>query len=215
MYLNRIQRRILWAAVVLFVAVGLFPPWHRGPRNEGYAPIFSPPSTATIDFGRLLVQWVMLIVVAAATVFLTKGAKEASRFRVPALLAIPRCAFALATRHWQKVAAGLCLALAIGLCAICLISLFRPDKYEAIELRKGMPDAEIISQLGKPDVSEYPSFWLGKVAEEWGLNQQICLNEIRKDEAATASPLVTGINQSTWKVMRYAPIGQTRNRRPR
>ena len=76
MNLNENQKKIVIAGVVLFVLMGLFPPWtytldhestHRK-RPAGYALILEPPGPESthvafgveIDVWRLLVQWLVL-----------------------------------------------------------------------------------------------------------------------------------------------------------
>jgi hypothetical protein len=66
--MNNIQKAIIIVALMSFVLMGLFPPWH-GPRVNQYGLIFSPPSTsAVIDISRLVVQWLLLIFT-AMTIF--------------------------------------------------------------------------------------------------------------------------------------------------
>jgi hypothetical protein len=151
MHLNHTQRGIILAAVILFVAIGLFPPWqnsnHR--QSEGYALIFSPPYLATVDLGRLFIQWFMLIVVAAAALLLTRGPEEESRFRSAA-----RHTTLFVSQHSRKISSGLGLAtlVVVGLCALAIyVVINRPDKFEAIQLRQGMSENEIIASLGDPD----------------------------------------------------------------
>jgi hypothetical protein len=82
-------KHIVLVAVVLIVIMGLFPPWTdmlriQGridtERPTGYAFIFSPPAptinkqdgSVRIDFGRLLLQWFLVGVVAATAIYLRK-----------------------------------------------------------------------------------------------------------------------------------------------
>jgi hypothetical protein len=68
--LNRNQLSCLWFGVLLIIAMGLVPPWREatGARNLlDYAVIFMPPpstltSGVTIDFSRLVVEWILALV---------------------------------------------------------------------------------------------------------------------------------------------------------
>lgn len=67
--LNRNQLASLWFGVLLIVAMGLMPPWREATHERNlltYAMIFSPPpptpSGVTIDFSRLIVEWVLAVV---------------------------------------------------------------------------------------------------------------------------------------------------------
>lgn len=88
MILNDKQRKIVIVGVVLFVLMGLFPPWtytldlqsiHRE-KPAGYALIVSPPEPergspafgVTIDISRLIVQWFVLAAATGLGVFMTR-----------------------------------------------------------------------------------------------------------------------------------------------
>ena len=76
--MTRKQRCAVWAGVVLIVLMGLIPPWiHWGPgravgRSLGYWPLFSPPEVGVIDYGRLVLQWVLVILVIGAYLMLER-----------------------------------------------------------------------------------------------------------------------------------------------
>jgi hypothetical protein len=72
--LNEKQRRVVWVAIALAVVMFLFPPviesflsiegdWGSAPG--GYSPIWE---NSSIDYGRLLIQYVLLAVVTWAVV---------------------------------------------------------------------------------------------------------------------------------------------------
>ena len=92
---NTAQRLILIASAVIFVIMGLFPPWTQTlpsgtKRPVGYAPIFDPTSGPVfgpailrfpdssiyggleIDLPRMIAQWIMLSVATGAGVFLAR-----------------------------------------------------------------------------------------------------------------------------------------------
>jgi len=86
--LNDKQRKIVIVGVVLFVLMGLFPPWtytldapsvHRE-KPAGYALIISPPGPekhapaygVRIDISRLIVQWLVLAAATGLGVYMTR-----------------------------------------------------------------------------------------------------------------------------------------------
>lgn len=88
MILNDKQRKIVIVGVVLFILMGLFPPWtytldaqsiHRE-KPAGYALIISPPGPeknapafgVKIDISRLIVQWLVLAATTGLGVFMTR-----------------------------------------------------------------------------------------------------------------------------------------------
>jgi len=88
MTFNPKQLRILTAAGVIFVAMGLFPPWtytldmqsiHRE-KPAGYALIVSPPNPekdapafgVRLDISRLLIQWLVLAAATGGLLLLTR-----------------------------------------------------------------------------------------------------------------------------------------------
>lgn len=86
MNLNTWQWRILIVTLVVFVIMGLFPPWieasrERGPRPMGYGliflgpviPMFAHSIGAKIDFSRLVVQCLVLGVAAGVGIILTRN----------------------------------------------------------------------------------------------------------------------------------------------
>lgn len=88
MTLNSKQLRILIAGVVIFVAIGLFPPWTYtfnaesipSEKPAGYALIVSPPNPeqavpvfgVRLDISRLLIQWLVLVAATGSLLLLTK-----------------------------------------------------------------------------------------------------------------------------------------------
>ena len=89
MTLNAKQLRILIASTIIFIAMGLFPPWtytldaqsiHRE-KPAGYALIIAPPAPekdapafgVRLDVSRLLVQWLVLVAATWVAILLAKG----------------------------------------------------------------------------------------------------------------------------------------------
>ena len=88
MTFNPKQLRILLAAGVIFVAMGIFPPWtytldaqsihHEKPA--GYAFIVSPPNPekdspafgVRLDISRLLIQWLVLVAATSGLLLLAR-----------------------------------------------------------------------------------------------------------------------------------------------
>jgi len=87
--LNRNQLSCLWFGVLLIVAMGLMPPWREATaaRNLlGYAPIYNPPlatltSGVTIDFSRLVVEWILALVLTGGLIatFQQEGQQDAQQ----------------------------------------------------------------------------------------------------------------------------------------
>lgn len=92
MSLNSKQKTIVIVSMLMFLFMGLYPPWtytddHRQMSTEkpaGYALIVEPPEPETsysssgvkLDITRLSVQWMMLIVITGCLLFLTKTSKD-------------------------------------------------------------------------------------------------------------------------------------------
>jgi hypothetical protein len=89
---SRYQKQILIAGVLIFILMGIFPPWlqtidtrgeygRHGSKSVGYAFIMSPPTndswvlTTHLDISRLLVQWVLVFVATGTGMFLTSAKK--------------------------------------------------------------------------------------------------------------------------------------------
>ena len=88
MILNDKQRKVVIVGVLLFVLMGLFPPWtymydwqsiHRE-KPAGYALIISPPGPeengipygVRIDISRLIVQWLIIAAATSLGVFMNR-----------------------------------------------------------------------------------------------------------------------------------------------
>lgn len=88
MIFNPKQLRILIAAGVIFIAIGIFPPWtytldaqsiHRE-KPAGYAFIVSPPNPeenapafgVQLDIPRLLIQWLVLVAATGGLLLLAR-----------------------------------------------------------------------------------------------------------------------------------------------
>jgi hypothetical protein len=103
--MNRRQKFAMWAGIALTVAMGLYPPWvkeyqaetfHIPAGSEGYAWIFSSPSTlapdssvgivAHLDISRLLVQSVLLWIVFGPLIWSFRGIRAPD----PPATAVPR-----------------------------------------------------------------------------------------------------------------------------
>lgn len=69
MYLNEKQKGSLWLGILLFVSVGLYPPWKElgSSTPEQFAPIWQAPQiqnrTVELDYGRLSIMWTMVAVI--------------------------------------------------------------------------------------------------------------------------------------------------------
>ena len=76
--------RIVIATLVVEILMGLYPPWRVPIPGEGfsvsfgYHPVFSPPNLiASVDLGRLFVQWVVVGLIAAIVfIVIRTGTKE-------------------------------------------------------------------------------------------------------------------------------------------
>ena len=73
------EMRIVIAALVIEILMGLFPPWRVLVPGEGlsisigYHPIFLPPNPiANIDLVRLFVQWVIVGLIAAIVIIVVR-----------------------------------------------------------------------------------------------------------------------------------------------
>ncbi|MBW4056822.1 MAG: hypothetical protein HIU83_15770 [Proteobacteria bacterium] len=90
MNLNDRQRKLVMVGVILFILMGVFPPWMytfdaqtvHSEKPAGYALIFSPPLTeypenvrfgVKIDSTRLVVQWLILAAATSCCVFMSGG----------------------------------------------------------------------------------------------------------------------------------------------
>lgn len=77
--MRKFETTVIVIAVAVVILMGLLPPWsvtgeigNNYPGvvfSMGYHPIFSAPLLGEISFGRLLVQWVLVGVVAATMVY--------------------------------------------------------------------------------------------------------------------------------------------------
>jgi len=75
--MNRNQKLVLIIGLVIFITVLMYPPWYyayKGNRyDRGYSCIASPPSRASrIDFTRLLIPALIVVVLTYVGVVLTK-----------------------------------------------------------------------------------------------------------------------------------------------
>jgi len=83
--MNKIQKVILWIAVLLLIAMTLYPPWtavsnppdYSVTQSIGYGIFLRPPHTplgyesyVVINYGRLFLQWAGLSVVAGIFLWL-------------------------------------------------------------------------------------------------------------------------------------------------
>jgi hypothetical protein len=67
--MNDRQKTIVWITVVLVFATGFYPPWISDTYHSRYAWLFLPPSTMKLDSSRLAVEWILILVLASATLF--------------------------------------------------------------------------------------------------------------------------------------------------
>ena len=78
--MNDKQRLVVILGVSAIALTGLVPPWHHyvpsqySFASDSYRPIFLPPSQgASVDIGRLLIEWVVIAVVAGAAYMIYKS----------------------------------------------------------------------------------------------------------------------------------------------
>jgi hypothetical protein len=96
MHLNSLQRKIVIASAIIFVAMGLYPPWTytldsksglhetHSAKPAGYSLIVAPPAPertssafgVRLDLVRLLVQWLVLGVATGGAIVIAKGSRE-------------------------------------------------------------------------------------------------------------------------------------------
>jgi hypothetical protein len=69
--MNRKQTLALWAGVVVFILMGICPPYNLGARFWGYKLIFVPLryDRLTLAFGQLVIQWIMVVVATATRIY--------------------------------------------------------------------------------------------------------------------------------------------------
>jgi len=95
MTLNKKQEKCIWIGLIIFILMGLFPPWvsmyetgnsitgdYAGVAvysSSGYGFILSPPTRrpAWVDLTRLIPQWIMLTVLTMWVVYLKRDKKPA------------------------------------------------------------------------------------------------------------------------------------------
>ena len=85
--LSKRQQTILWLGIIVFLLINAFPPWiallhppdYPDSVSIGYAFIFAPPkspfgyeSYVAINFGRLFIQWGVILLATIAGIFLRK-----------------------------------------------------------------------------------------------------------------------------------------------
>ena len=84
---NDKARWVIIVGVIVFLLMGLFPPWYVGKGGDyisyvGYALIFSPPPNdnilfpSSIDTTRLAVQWLTVVVATVGVYWFVRGKKE-------------------------------------------------------------------------------------------------------------------------------------------
>ena len=107
MVLNKNQKIVCWVALGIIVVMGLFPPWVCGTHNTptdkpigsglftesagGYHFIFVPPSQSysystdttyievyRLDYGRLFLQWLLMVAVSGGLIFLFREPQKTS-----------------------------------------------------------------------------------------------------------------------------------------
>jgi cobalamin synthase len=91
--MNHKQLAVLWAGIIAIVLMGLFPPWFypidvggiMSRKVAGYKLLCSPPTGkgeagdmlgASLDIGRLCVQWAIIAVLTGGLIVTFKGKKE-------------------------------------------------------------------------------------------------------------------------------------------
>ena len=85
--MNKKQTKILWIGIIVFVLMGLFPPYEvtrivdqAGKTIEGpikYEFFLSPP--CDISFTRLIIQWIIVSVLTAGAIYSTKETSDKNR----------------------------------------------------------------------------------------------------------------------------------------
>ncbi|NQU06020.1 MAG: hypothetical protein HQ568_08000 [Calditrichaeota bacterium] len=87
--MNKKQKIVLWIGLVLFMLMGIFPPWYYVYKSEisadisyksGYYCLFVPPHSYKkeyrIDKTRLHIQWTIVVVVAVCLILTLKDIKK-------------------------------------------------------------------------------------------------------------------------------------------
>ncbi len=82
--MNKKQTKMLWIGIIVFVLMGLFPPYEvtrmvnqAGKTIEGpikYEFFFSPPGD--ISFTRLIIQWITVSVLTAGAIYSTRKTSD-------------------------------------------------------------------------------------------------------------------------------------------
>lgn len=68
------ERRLFALTLILFVGMGLFPPWRDSEgRTERYAPIFALDGGTRVDFNHLVLEWIILISSASGLAYLNRS----------------------------------------------------------------------------------------------------------------------------------------------
>jgi hypothetical protein len=115
--LNREQKIILWAAVVLVVLMGLWPPYYsKGGPNTQYLFFWHMPISA-IRFDRLFLQWLCTAVVASGLMYAFKGKKSKS---TGSCCRHPQAGEGEVVNRYQKA------VLFVGIAVIVLMAFFPP-----------------------------------------------------------------------------------------
>lgn len=81
------QRIIVWIGVGLVFATGLFPPWTSDSHSR-YAWLFTPPSAMRLDFPRLAVGWILILVFISAMLFAPLKLERLTSFAGKAIILV-------------------------------------------------------------------------------------------------------------------------------
>ena len=115
--MNREQKIILWAAVVVIVLMALCPPYYsKGGPSTQYLFVWPMPISA-IRFDRLFLQWLCTIVVASGLMYAFKGKKSKS---TGSCRKHPQAGEGKVLNRYQKA------VLLVGIAVIVLMAFFPP-----------------------------------------------------------------------------------------
>jgi hypothetical protein len=127
---NKTQHRVIACALLAFLLATFFPPWVtvRNHRNAGYGLLFRPPagtiydSATKIDTSRLMLEWSVIIVLAASGVFFMRHDTVQASPSIPAAAEPHESRFPL-TKRMVFAAIALLLVYAAAVVAVTILAV--------------------------------------------------------------------------------------------